>query len=62
MRSRGLGNLTDAIVEDWEETIQKILDSYSDIRVVIPGHGSMGGEDLLRHTIDLVQKEKNATL
>lgn len=61
MRSRGLGNLTDAVVEDWEQTVQKILDSYADIRVVIPGHGALGGEELLTHTIDLVQEEKNKT-
>lgn len=61
LRWQGLGNLADAVLEDWDKTIQNILKSYADIQVVIPGHGAMGGEELLTHTIDLVLKEKSKT-
>jgi metallo-beta-lactamase class B len=56
--SRGLGNLSDAVVADWDLTIEKLMDTYSDIEVVIPGHGDIGGVDLLTHTIGLVQGER----
>jgi len=57
--SKGLGSLSDAVVPDWDITISKLMKRYPDIRTVIPGHGDFGGTELLMHTIDLVEKEKN---
>ena len=57
--SRGLGNLSDAVVSDWDATIERLMDAYTGIEVVIPGHGDFGGVDLLTHTIKLVQDERN---
>jgi metallo-beta-lactamase class B len=57
--SSGLGNLTDAVVDDWDTTIRKLIDKYPDIETVIPGHGDFGGAELLTHTIELVEKQKN---
>jgi metallo-beta-lactamase class B len=57
--SEGLGNLSDAVVNDWDITIEKIMKKYPDIKTVIPGHGDTGGIELLTHTIELVDKEKN---
>mgnify|MGYP006297883817 FL=1 len=57
--SRGLGNISDAVVDDWDMTIEKIMEYYSEIKTVIPGHGNYGGVELLTHTIELVEKEKN---
>ena len=57
--SQGLGNLTDAVVSDWDVTIEKLMEKYTDIKTVIPGHGDIGGSELLTHTIELVEKEKN---
>ncbi len=57
--SRGLGNLSDAVVADWDVTIEKLMDAYSGIEVVIPGHGDFGGVDLLTHTLELVKDERN---
>lgn len=56
--SKGLGNLSDAVVPDWDTTIRKIMDAYENIQLVIPGHGDVGGVELLTHTIELVKKEK----
>lgn len=56
--SKGLGNLADEVVEDWDSTIQKIMSRYPDILTVVPGHGAIGGYELLTHTINLVKKEK----
>lgn len=57
--SRGLGNLSDAVVSDWDLTIKKAMKAYPDIKTVIPGHGNFGGTELLTHTIDLVEIEKS---
>ncbi|TKG93826.1 subclass B1 metallo-beta-lactamase [Puteibacter caeruleilacunae] len=56
--SKGLGNLTDAVVADWDTTVKKLMKEYADIKTVIPGHGAFGGSELLSHTIELVEKEK----
>jgi metallo-beta-lactamase class B len=59
MNSNNLGNLSDAIIADWDLTIKKLIKRYTNIKTVIPGHGAYGGVDLLTHTIALVEKEKN---
>jgi metallo-beta-lactamase class B len=57
--SSGLGNLSDAVVPEWDATIFKLLQKYKDIKTVIPGHGDFGGAELLTHTIELIEKQKN---
>ncbi len=52
----GLGNVSDAVVVDWGLTIKNLLETYPDIKTVIPGHGNYGGPELLTHTIELVEK------
>lgn len=56
--SKNLGNLSDAVVEDWDLTVKKLMMFYPEVRIVVPGHGDLGGIELLRHTIELVVKEK----
>jgi metallo-beta-lactamase class B len=58
MDSQGLGNLSDAVVPEWDLTIKKLMKEYPEIKTVIPGHGDYGGPELLTHTIDLVEKER----
>lgn len=57
--SKGLGNLSDAVVDEWDYTIKKVMREYPEIKTVIPGHGDSGGVELLTHTIKLVETEKN---
>lgn len=59
INSKGLGNLSDAIVNDWDMTIEKLMKEYPEIKTVIPGHGDFGGIELLKHTVELVETEKN---
>jgi len=59
IHSRGLGNLSDAVIADWDVTINKIMQKYPEINTVIPGHGRIGGTELLTHTIELVEEERN---
>jgi len=57
--AQGLGNLSDAVVEEWDTTVEKILKTFPDIRVVVPGHGVCGGEELLTHTVELVRRYRD---
>ena len=54
--AKGLGNLSDAVVPEWDKTIEKIIKKYPDVKTLIPGHGAIGGSELLYHTIDLVER------
>ena len=58
INSKGLGNLIDATVADWDMTIEKVMKKYPEIKTLIPGHGNYGGTELLTHTIELIEKKK----
>jgi metallo-beta-lactamase class B len=49
----GKGNLAEANPEDWSETVRKIKEKYPDVKKIIPGHGKIGGIELLDYTINL---------
>lgn len=57
--SPNLGNIQDAVVCEWKETIERIIDLYPSTKIVIPGHGDYGGIELLHHTIKLVDNYQN---
>ena len=48
------GNLADANLDEWGNSILRLQHNYRDIHMVIPGHGEAGGDDLLRHTLFVV--------
>ncbi len=47
------GYLNDANVNDWAATVEKVKKEYPQVRVVVPGHGKYGNEELLDYTIEL---------
>ncbi len=49
------GYLGDANVKDWSSTVRKLKAKYGGARIVIPGHGKVGGIDLLDYTINLFE-------
>lgn len=52
------GSLTDANVEEWSTTVQKIKKHFSDdLQFVVPGHGDPGGIELLDYTINLFEQQ-----
>lgn len=53
-----LGNLADAVVDEWENSVEKVKQSFPDVKIVVPGHDEYGGIELLNHTIKLVQDYK----
>ena len=56
IRSKTLGWTGDADMAEWPKTIEKVYRAYPTARKVIPGHGAVGGRELLRHTLKLLQK------
>ncbi|MGX1928833.1 subclass B1 metallo-beta-lactamase [Flagellimonas sp. 2504JD4-2] len=51
----GKGNLEDADVLAWPETVEKVKQEFPDLKIVIPGHGKSGGTELLDYTIELFE-------
>ncbi len=49
----GKGNLEDADVAAWPETIRKVMEAFPEAEVVVPGHGEPGGPELLEYTREL---------
>jgi len=52
------GNLADADVEEWSNTVRKVKEKYPNADIVVPGHGKTGGVELLDYTIELFEREK----
>jgi len=52
----GNGNLEDANVNDWSTTVKKIKNEFPKAKLIIPGHGKPGGQELLDYTIKLFEK------
>ena len=53
----GKGNLADANVESWSQTIEKVKKKFGDAIWAIPGHGKVGGIELLDYTIKMFKEE-----
>jgi len=56
LNATGLGNITDADLNEWPKTIDKVTDRFKTAKIVIPGHGQFGGLELLQHTRELLTK------
>ncbi len=57
--AKTLGYTGDAVVSEWSNSIQNVINRYPDIKVVIPGHGKVGDTSLLTHTQKLTLSAKN---
>ena len=49
----GKGNLEDANIKVWPETVDKIKEKYPTLKTVVPGHGKPGGLEMLDYTLQL---------
>ncbi len=48
-----------ANMQAWPISVQKVIDKYPDVQIVIPGHGSVGDHSLLDHTVQVLEKWNN---
>jgi len=53
MPSTNLGNMGNADISSWASSVRSLQSKFTNIRIVVPGHGLCGGVELLQHTIDL---------
>ena len=51
------GNLTDANLQEWSNTIRKIKMHYPNLKTIVPGHGEHGNTELLDYTIALFKSK-----
>lgn len=54
MESSGIGNIADADVHAWPETLKNVQEKFMDAETIIPGHGSVGSIELIEHTRSVV--------
>jgi glyoxylase-like metal-dependent hydrolase (beta-lactamase superfamily II) len=53
-----VGNIGDANLDEWSNTIARIRKEYDEAEVVIPGHGKHGSMELIDYTLDLYKPGK----
>jgi len=58
LHTKHLGYTGDAVIGEWPTSIQNVLNRYPDIKMVVPGHGEVGGVSLLKHTQKLALSSK----
>ena len=51
--------MADADLAEWPTSVERIQKHYPEAEVVIPGHGLLGGLDLLQHTANVVKAQKS---
>ncbi len=56
VNSRTPGFTGDANMLEWAPSLKRVLTKYADAKLVVPGHGSPGGLELITHTIGLLGK------
>lgn len=56
----GKGNLEDADESAWPSTVQKVKARYPAAKLIIPGHGKVGGAELLDYTSSLFAKPQTS--
>lgn len=56
------GNIGDANLKEWSNTILKVKEQYGTAQIVIPGHGKYGGVELLDYTINMYKPGKWGTI
>ncbi|KSU81204.1 metallo-beta-lactamase class B [Fictibacillus enclensis] len=57
-KAEDLGNTADGDVQAWPASVQRVIDRYPKARTVVPGHGNVGGNSLLYHTIELLEENQ----
>lgn len=52
------GNVADADLGAWPQTLRRVEARYPEAEIVVPGHGLPGGPELLEHTITVVEAQR----
>ena len=55
-QATSLGNLADADLAHWPVAVAEVARRYPNARLVVPGHYVWGGQEALRHTLELLKQ------
>jgi len=55
LEATSIGNISDADVQQWPETLEKVKSKFEEVERIIPGHGSVGSMELIDHTMQIVK-------
>ena len=55
-----LGNVADADIAQWPNSINTLIQRYPDVQIVVPGHMSAGDRELLEHSHALTKSHAEA--
>lgn len=55
--AKDLGNLGDADLAAWPASLERTWAQFPQMRTVVPGHGPLGGPELLTHTRELISAQ-----
>jgi len=53
--TNSIGNLADADVAEWPDTIRALWEMFPDVRTVVPGHFGWEKPGTLEHTLELLE-------
>lgn len=57
MSANGIGNTSDARLQEWPVTVQKVRQKFSQAKIVIPGHMAIGDTSIYSHTLKILATE-----
>ncbi|NOU20138.1 MAG: subclass B1 metallo-beta-lactamase [Bacteroidales bacterium] len=57
LKAKDLGFTGDGDVNSYGITVKRVMDKFKSIKYVVPGHGDIGGKDLIEHTLELTKKK-----
>ncbi|WP_448568282.1 subclass B1 metallo-beta-lactamase [Thalassotalea ganghwensis] len=57
-QAKSLGYTGESKLTQWPLSIEKLLGKYPNVSQVVPGHGKVGGRELLTHTLALTRQSK----
>ena len=52
----GMGNIADANLAEWGNSVRRVVDRFGTANVVVPGHEEWGDTKALEHTLRLLEK------
>lgn len=54
--AKDLGNVADADLKEWPESLRRVEKRFADVGYVVPGHEGWGSTNSLEHTLQLLAK------
>lgn len=52
----GMGNIADANLNEWSNSIRRVIDQFGTAKIVVPGHEEWSDTKALDHTLRLLEK------